>query len=80
MSPIPGCYCPSDSDQTFQTYSAFITKYDNVNYESEMVAVNELYSPARQQKQDREMYESQLVGCHSFTSALRCKLIHTYIV
>ncbi|KAG0143594.1 hypothetical protein CROQUDRAFT_109080 [Cronartium quercuum f. sp. fusiforme G11] len=49
-----------ESDQTFQIYSNFITKYDNNNYENEMVAVNELHSSARQQKQDREMYESQL--------------------
>lgn len=49
-----------DSDQTFQLYSNLITKHENENYEEEMVAVNELYSPARQQKQDREVHESQL--------------------
>ncbi|KAH9820103.1 hypothetical protein DFH28DRAFT_1052402 [Melampsora americana] len=49
-----------ESDHTFQLYSNFITKHENDNYEEEMVAVNELYSPARQQKQDREVHESQL--------------------
>ncbi|EGG01898.1 uncharacterized protein MELLADRAFT_91734 [Melampsora larici-populina 98AG31] len=49
-----------ESDQTFQLYSNFITKHENESYEEEMVAVNELYSPARQQKQDREVHESQL--------------------
>ena len=50
-----------DSSKTFQMYSNLVTKYDNDNYEEEMVAVNTLYSPARQLMEDREPYEAQLV-------------------
>jgi len=50
----------TDSSKTFQMYSNLVTKYDNDNYEEEMVAVNTLYSPARQLMEDREPYEAQL--------------------
>jgi hypothetical protein len=50
-----------DSPKTFQMYSNLITKYENDNYEEEMVAVNTLYSPARQLMEDREAHEAQLV-------------------
>ncbi|KNE89422.1 hypothetical protein PSTG_17121 [Puccinia striiformis f. sp. tritici PST-78] len=50
----------TDSSKTFQMYSTLITKHDNDNYEEEMVAVNTLYSPARQLMEDREPHEAQL--------------------
>lgn len=50
----------TDSSRTFQMYSTLITKYDNDHYEDEMVAVNDLYSPARKLMEDREVHEVQL--------------------
>ncbi|EHS64663.1 uncharacterized protein PGTG_21014 [Puccinia graminis f. sp. tritici CRL 75-36-700-3] len=50
----------TDSPKTFQMYSNLITKYENNNYEEEMVAVNTLYSPARKLMEDREAHEAQL--------------------
>ncbi|KNZ44313.1 hypothetical protein VP01_929g5 [Puccinia sorghi] len=49
-----------DSSKTFQMCSNLVTKYDNDHYEEEMVAVNTLYSPARQLMEDREPHEAQL--------------------
>jgi hypothetical protein len=64
MSPFADTSLPerkSDSSKTFQMYSTLVTKYDNDNYEEEMVAVNALYSPARKLMDDREAHEAQLV-------------------
>ncbi|MCJ1381882.1 Splicing factor [Xylographa soralifera] len=47
-------------DQTFQTFSTFISTYDNALYEVTMVAVNRESANARQKYEAREIFEIKL--------------------
>lgn len=47
-------------DQTFQSFSGFISKYDNINYEETMVAANRQGSEAKQTYAFREVFEMNL--------------------
>ncbi|KAF8461937.1 hypothetical protein BDZ91DRAFT_850889 [Kalaharituber pfeilii] len=50
----------SNIDSVFSTYSSFVTKYENVNYEKIMVSTNKLYSQSKAKYEEREMHELQL--------------------
>ncbi|MCJ1319728.1 Splicing factor [Xylographa vitiligo] len=47
-------------DQTFQTFSTFISTYDNALYEATMVAVNRQSISAKQKYEAREIFETKL--------------------
>ena len=47
-------------EQTFQTFSTFISAYDNALYESTMVAVNRQSGSAKQKYEAREIFEIKL--------------------
>ncbi|MCJ1435426.1 Splicing factor [Xylographa pallens] len=47
-------------DQTFQTFSTFMSTYDNALYEATMVAVNRQSASAKQKYEAREIFELRL--------------------
>lgn len=51
-----------DHENTFSQYSTFNTKWDNDNYEKNMVKANQVYAKTKKAMNELEQYELRLVS------------------
>ncbi|KAI8997340.1 hypothetical protein BDB01DRAFT_770691 [Pilobolus umbonatus] len=51
-----------DYEDTFNSYSSFITAYDNEHYEDNMIEANKIYASLKVAAEARDIYEQQLIS------------------
>lgn len=51
-----------DCEDTFNSYSSFVTAHDNTNYESNMLESNKIYAKTKRAAEDRDIFEMKLVS------------------
>ncbi|KAI8357893.1 hypothetical protein EDC96DRAFT_244640 [Choanephora cucurbitarum] len=51
-----------DCEDTFNSYSQFVTQYSNTNYEESMLEANKIYAKTKAAAEERDYYELQLTS------------------
>jgi hypothetical protein len=51
-----------DCDDTFSSYSGFVTTWDNANYETNMSETNKIYAKTKKASEERDVFEMKLVS------------------